>query len=255
MVVEKKKIVLLPPMGHSEDFFDLLIEALGDQFTIHTLNYPVVENNGCSSIIDEYVSYFSSELANIKGNFILGGLSLGATLSLRIKENLGDKITGIVLMASGGLKVARARKEMVQHHVASITCHETFIGKALSLDSLDNFLLHFNNDNAEVIAREYFLNYLKTRWSGNFDKDLGQNFVKAADEAVEINYEKLLAKYQHEIHLLWGMKDRIFSQRHLIRFKKLMPDAHFHNLNNCGHYLPLESPGECAKILRNLCKL
>jgi pimeloyl-ACP methyl ester carboxylesterase len=255
VVVDRKQIVLLPPMGHCEKFFTLLRDHLEDDFIVHTLNYPVIETKLKSSILEEYITYFCNELNKIEGEFILGGLSLGATLSLRIKDKLGDKVSCVVLMASGGLKVARARKEMVQHHINNITSREFFIGKALSLDSLGNFLLHFNNDLSELIAREYFDNVLSQRWEKKYDGELGRNFVQAAAEAIEVNYEGLLEKHQSSIHMLWGMKDRVFSQRYLRRFQKLMPNAKFHHLNNCGHYLPLESSEECAKILLNLCKL
>lgn len=255
MVVSKPVLVLLPPMGHSEDFYQFFEKELENYFIIKTLNYPIKHKSNDFSMIEEYVAYFCEEIRKIQGRVYLCGLSLGATLSLCIKEKLDDQVISIILIASGGLKVARARKEMVLHHVDHITSSKAFVEKALSLDCLDNFILHFNNTDSKDRAREYFQDYLSKRWHGQYEQSLGKNFIKAAAEAIEINYEKRLSKYQSEIHLIWGMKDRVFSVRHLKRFEKIMPKATIHKFDNGGHYLPLESPKECAKILINLCNL
>ena len=64
-----------------------------------------------------------------------------------------------------------------------------------------------------------------------------------------------MEKFQKEIVFIWGESDKIFSLRHYKKFNKLMPDAKFHLMSELGHYLPLESPAQTAKIILNYEKI
>jgi pimeloyl-ACP methyl ester carboxylesterase len=244
-------LFLIPPMGHNHSFFNELVAQLNDKFEIVFLNYPrlAADFDSSGDILEDFARYFAKKILEkeVLSASILG-LSLGATLSLRIKELLPDKIDTLFMMASGGLKVARARKSMINYALEKIPPHD-FIKKALGLSNIDEFIIHFSRNHD--IASEYYLDMLDEQWKDeNLEKYSGY-FIDQIKAALEVNYEAQMQSFQEDIVFIWGESDKIFSLRHYKKFIKLMPKACFHLLGDLGHYLPLESPKQTAKIILN----
>src|SRR5690606_14212505 len=107
---------------------------------------------------------------------------------------------------------------------------ETFLLHALEVGSSkeyeeSDFREHFHQ--SETHAREYWNYYKENLWSIEHRK-LGEralvNLVKAS---VEVNYEHLLTRFQKDISIVWGEKDKVFSMRFFEKFKKLCPQSQF----------------------------
>lgn len=244
-------LFLIPPMGHNHSFFKELVVELEHKFTIVFLNYPrhPSEFDSTGDVLEDFAQYFAKEI--IKQEVVSGsilGLSLGATLSLRIKEIIPAKIKTLFMMASGGLKVARARKSMINYALENIAPHD-FINKALGLSSLDEFMVHFSKNHET--ATKYYQLMIDKQWSDAHLEKYAGYFIEQIKAALEVNYESQMQAHQEDIVFIWGESDKIFSLRHYKKFNKLMPKASFHLLENLGHYLPLESPKQTAKIILN----
>lgn len=240
--------ITIPPMGHSKEFYQY--NQYKNQII---LEYPYNQETLQAEDSLEYLAnYFAKQIkTQIKDqDFCLIGVSLGATLSLRINELLENKAHKLILMASGGLKVARARKEMIAHAITHMPAKD-FIDKALALDSSESFLSHFDTSQPQVLKRAsdyYPIN--KSFWSSNSDLQK-EAFVKMAIDALNVDYQKQLELYQDKIILLWSENDKIFSMRHFRKFQKIMPQAQCLLFEGLGHYLPLEAPQHLDKIVED----
>lgn len=234
----------IPPMGHIKDIYNWC-EKRNAIFLEYPYNQEIIESEDS---LEYLAQYFANKIIETGAqDFCLIGVSLGATLSLRINEILNNKASHIIMMAPGGLKVARARREMVTHAIHNMDIEE-FIRKALGLDGLDSFLSHFNSN--EKVARDYYP-IIEEFWSGKFNSSQAEAFKKMAIDALNVNYEHLLDQYQTKIHLLWGEQDKIFSMRHFRKLKNKIPAADINLFNNVGHYLPIEAPEHLDKIVNN----
>lgn len=245
------RLVLLPPLGHDHKFYDPLREVLSSVET-HALDYPYFDESfpwESEDLIEELAQYFASQI-KAYGKVSLLGVSLGATLSLRVKEILGEKVDHLFLVSSGGHKVASFRKEMILTHLKE-QGPETFLLHALEVGSSkafeeSDFREHFHV--SETAAKNYWAHYRENLWNTDHRK-IGQralvNLVKAS---VEVNYEHLLSRFQKEISIIWGEKDKVFSMRFYEKFKKLCPQSQFY-LYKVGHFSPLETPEVFKDIL------
>jgi pimeloyl-ACP methyl ester carboxylesterase len=238
-------------MGHNKDFYSEIVKELNSTFKIVFLNYPRLasEFDSTGDILEDFARYFATKIDSYSqsGGSILG-LSLGATLSVRIKEILPNKVDTLFMMASGGLKVARARKSMINHALDNIAPHD-FIKKALGLTEFDDFKIHFSSNHE--LALGYFNTMNQEFWSNEALKKYTGYFIDQIKAALEVNYEAQLEAFQDDIVFIWGEADKIFSLRHYKKFQRIMPRANFSLLPDLGHYLPLESPKQTAKIILN----
>jgi pimeloyl-ACP methyl ester carboxylesterase len=231
-------------MGHIKEFYNWCAKK-NAQILEYPYDQKVIDSDDALEHLAQYFAKIIKE-TNSK-SFCLIGVSLGATLSLRINEILDNKATKIIMMAPGGLKVARARREMITHAIHNMD-QEEFIRKALGIDGLDSFLSHFNS-NTEI-ANDYYP-IINSFWSSIINLTQGDAFKKMAIDALNVNYEHLIEVYQDKIHLLWGEQDKIFSMRHFRKFQKKLPATQIELYNNVGHYLPIEAPEHLDKIINS----
>ena len=230
-------LVLLPPLGHDKVFFKPLEELLTNRYHIVCLDYPegLHQKNPLEQLTDFFTNWITE---NIESRIYLGGLSLGATLCFKIAERIPDKVIHIFAMATGGIPVARARKEAIDNAIKNYPLN-IFVEKALSLK---NFTDHFARNRA---VAETYQAYLQERISRN---DL-QNIPYLISAAVQIDYQLQMRKFQHNTTVIWGDADQVFSMRHLEKIKSAMPEAIYFVLPHLGHFLPLESPEQVARIM------
>lgn len=223
-------------MGHDGQFYDPLIAQLKNRFKLTTFNYP----DGLTKL-DDLSEYYANKIEQTREKHSLVGLSLGATLSYKITELVPSQVNSLFAMASGGPKVARARKEMI-HFAAQQMPPMDFIRKALSLD---DFQTHFSN-NTEL-AHQY-AKKLRLKWN-QAKKPAIENFLALIQDAVEVNYEQQMEQFQTKVELIWGGQDKVFTNRNFKKIQSCMPKANIHLLEQAGHYLPLEYPELVAKII------
>lgn len=239
-------LVLLPPMGHKSSFYSHLVKNLEGKYRkIHLLDYPV-ERVKDEDPIDTLVNHFELQIKKLNvSEFDLSGVSLGATLALRLKSHF-QNCHNLYLMAPGGLPVPDARKAIVQFAIKNYSFSE-MIGKTLGLN-VEDFLIHFSQN--QNIAKDYIESLINEYENNSKQREFFENIPYFLTKALEINYTDLFYQYEDQITILWGHKDRIFSSRYLRKFQKMLPNSNIVVFKNHGHYLPIEAPHEVSKEFR-----
>jgi len=187
-------------------------------------------------------TYFSTQ---IKGkNVSLIGLSLGATMCLRIKDILGDRIQHMYLMAPGGIPLSRIRKEMIRSALRELST-EDMVRRSLGLED-SKYLDHFSRNFESVNA---YFKILEAQLFSSFPNNNCDNFITYIKAAIDVDYTAQMKHYQDEISIIWGGKDKVFSSKHLLKIQSTMPRSKVYLLPELGHYLPLENPQQILNIL------
>lgn len=237
-------IFLIPALGHDKNMFKEFSSDEKCEFVC--LEYPYTELGNQKDYLEYCANYFASLIKVLNPNdFILAGVSLGASLCLRINQILANKATSLILMAPGGTKVARIRKEMIED-AASKLSDEEFVNKILSLESREDFLAHFSQNITQ--AQEYY-KIITDTWL-NADGHTYEEFKKLSVAATTIDYEELYKRFQFKTIILWGEKDRVFSKKNLEKLKEVAPSATYMIYPEFGHYIPIEAPMEFLNIAR-----
>lgn len=246
------KLVLIPPLGHDQKFYDALVSLLPGK-EILRLDYPYFDQSfpwESEDLINELAHYFSRMIDQHPEVNILG-VSLGATLSLRIKEILGTKVRHLFMVSSGGHKVASFRKEMILSHMKT-QGQETFLLNALEVGSTkefseSEFRLHFHHD--LTFPKAYWKHFTEVLWSKDHRRIGSPHLMNLVKASVEVNFEELLSHFQKDITIIWGEQDKVFSMRFYEKFKKLCKESQFYLYENVGHFSPLETPEKIKDIL------
>jgi len=129
--VTRPQLVLLPPLGHDSALFGPLADRLRDTCDVHALDYPgfgarahvalpglaarATDDAGRLALLDALVRDAHPQLTErgVQPD-VLGGVSLGGTLTLRLRDQLTRPPRALLLMASGGRRVASVRREGVR---------------------------------------------------------------------------------------------------------------------------------------------
>ena len=217
------------------------------------LDYPYWDQNfpwSEGDLIEKLAQYFATLIGPLQSVEIIG-VSLGATISLRIKEILGEQVAHLHLISSGGHKVASFRKEMILTHLRDMGPHE-FLLKSLEVGSQESFLnsdfkTHFHQ--GQIWAQDYWDYYTKKLWSQQHVQQAAHALSELVRASVEVNFEHLLERFQERISIIWADQDKVFSMRFYEKFKKLCPRARFYLLSGVGHFSPLETPERILHIL------
>lgn len=222
-------------------------------YEVVCLDYPYLDARFAWSegnLIEKLAQYFASKIETYQQVEIIG-VSLGATISLRIKEILGEKIYHLHLISSGGHKVASFRKEMILTHLRDLGPVE-FLLKSLEVGSsadFDNsdFKSHFHQ--TQIWAQDYWDYYTKKLWSKKNAQQAQMALCELVRASVDVNFEHLLERFQDHLSIIWADQDKVFSMRFYEKFKSRAPRARFYLLANVGHFSPLETPERILHIL------
>ena len=246
------RLVFIPPLGHDHKFYEPLVQMMGREVTL--LDYPYLEQSfdwNSKELIEELAQFFADKI-NQYDKVKIVGVSLGATISLRIKEILGDKVEHLYLISSGGHKVASFRKEMILTHLRDLGAEE-FLLKSLEVGSKSeyqnsDFKSHFHQ--AHKYAQVYWDYYTQELWKSEHAINAQIALTNLVAASVEVNFEHLLSKFQDQISIIWADLDKVFSMRFYEKFKKLCPRSQFYLLQGVGHFSPLETPKRILHILK-----
>lgn len=237
-------IFLIPALGHDKNLFNEFTSDEKCEFVC--LEYPYSELNNQKDYLEYCANYFAQLIKVLNpSDFILAGVSLGASLCLRINQILANKAHSLILMAPGGTKVTRIRKEMIEDASNKLN-NEEFVNKILSIESQEDFVSHFSQNTEK--ANEYYRT-LSESWQ-NADAHTYQEFKKLSIAATNIDYEDLYKRFQFKTFILWGEKDKVFSKKNLEKLKEVAPSATYVLYPEFGHYLPVEAPIEFLNIAR-----
>jgi pimeloyl-ACP methyl ester carboxylesterase len=270
--------MLIPPMGHDATFYYPLRDALGERCEVLLPDYPDdAELIGVphQALLDVLARFFMARLQaamavaaassatadalndaqNGRRCVVLGGVSLGATLSIRINHLMANEPTGrvpdkLLLMATGGLKVSRARKGMIETAMAQQSVLQ-FLRQSLAIDGDTFEQASFQHQFCALTpaVKEYWQHYAQTLWQFGNHPVKAENFLTMVRAALEVDYEDHIASESGNYVLLWSAKDRIFSMRMYKKLVALATQATFILMEDIGHYAPLEDPQRIAQII------
>ncbi len=207
-------ICLLPPLGHPAAIYEPLAETLLPDFELVALDYPV---DDLDLHAPDLLAALADRLApaiSARNPAIVGGISLGASLCYLLAERVGAE--AIVLMAPGGPRTPTTRREVI---VSSM---------------------------AELGEREFARRH--------FGEPPGSPEAVCAllRAALEADFEAAMARLPMRIEVVWGDRDRLFSERHMDRVRRALPPHRYHILAGVGHYAAAEAPDRVADIIRSV---
>lgn len=269
-------LMLIPPMGHDSQFYGPLRDALPD-IDLLTPDYPPLDQLAplpVTEVLDYLTAHFQQQLqqyltqtaapsasapsASAPYVVAIGGVSLGATLSIRLNHHL-QRLPGhthsqpqrVFLMASGGLRVSRARRETIELAIANYSPAE-FVLKSMAIDADtmadSTFPVQFQTMTPAVEA--YWNHQARQLRSLVADPLQAENFVKMTLAALGVDYEAHLAAECKNYSILWSEQDKVFSRRMYRKYQDIASQARFHLLDNIGHYAALEDPHRIAALIR-----
>lgn len=245
------KWVLIPPLGHDQEFYAPLISLLGREHCL-CLDYPYFASDfnwESDDLLEELAQYFAQKI-EIPQEVSVVGVSLGATLGLRITEILATKISQLFLISSGGHQVASFRKKMILHHLETLGS-DKFLQAALEVGSsadfeVSEFRRHFQQGLGE--ARAYWFHFTHHLWTPAKTQQGQRALLALVRASVEVNYEQLMQRLQKQLIIIWGSEDRVFSLRFYQKFRNTCPQSPCYLLA-VGHFSPLETPEQIKDIL------
>jgi pimeloyl-ACP methyl ester carboxylesterase len=277
-------LALLPPLGHDSELFAPLAARLRETWDVHALDYPgfgarshvtlpqlaarAVDEAGRLALLDALVADALAQLQerNVAPD-VLGGVSLGGTLSLRLHSLLARPPRALLLMASGGRRVASVRQHGVRaamnqlgdvafalQHLGLASSGATGVDDGHAQEAGESAAhelgagQHYARVTPEVSA---YLEHLRTRvWQGAGLEARARAAVAMLDAALSIDFEDAMRSNRVPALVVAGERDRIFTPRYIARYVQVLAGCETQCLPGVGHYPPLEAPDEVAALLQ-----
>jgi pimeloyl-ACP methyl ester carboxylesterase len=260
--VSRPVLALLPPLGHDSTLFAPLKDRLRDTWDVHALDYPgfgsrahvtlpqlaarAVDDTGRRALLDALVADAHAQLheRDVLPD-VLGGVSLGGTLSLRLHSLLAQPPRALLLMASGGdAWPACASRACARPWTSWATCPSP----SSTWASPPGAEQHYARVTPEVSA---YLEHLRLRvWQGTGVEARARAAVAMLDAALSIDFEDAMRSNRIRALVIAGDRDRIFTPRYIARYEQVLTASETVLLPGVGHYPPLEAPDEVAALVR-----
>lgn len=266
MTDRRPVVVLLPPLGCDGAFYAPLAQRLAPVARVVSVDHPAfgdddadVFGGGGAEELEEFEGLVRATAARIGAlgvtPAILGGVSLGGTLSLALAEALAPR--GLLLASPGGLPVAEARKGAIRAAMAEERTPEAFARRSLGIDATDfdasGFARHFAEgpelDPPRARARAYFEHLVTRTWSHERAPRRALAYAAMLRAATKVDLTEALRANRTPTSLVWGDSDRVFSARVASRYARTLSTSRLHLLPGVGHFAPLEAPAELARIV------
>jgi len=223
----KRPVALfLPPVGHDGSHWALVRARLEPDIDTIAYDYPGFGENTASfdydapdliaRIVLDVVSFVRRRGVEVT---LVGGTSLGGTLSFAIEAALDPKPRALLLVASSGLPVAFVRKDAIRAAFAALGETE-FVRTHLGFD--------FEPGDPRSHA-----------------------IVRLLDSALEIDFRAQMRARSRDVTIVFGDEDRIFPRTHPDKLAASIPGARLVRLPGVGHFPPREEPEVVANLVRS----
>jgi pimeloyl-ACP methyl ester carboxylesterase len=223
-MTERPLVVMLPALGLDVEMYAPFSAALADRADVLAIDYLELalrdSDLAAPGLVDRVERSLAGELARRDRHpTILGGVSLGGTLAYMLAKEFAPK--ALLLIAPGGLKVAKARRAAIEHASASKGVLE-FARESLGLE------------------REW----------GPAAVPRAEAYRALLFSALDVDIEERLRQNTVPTDLVWGAEDRVFSPRVMRRYADTLRGHDLHVIEGAGHFVPLDAPDDLARIVR-----
>jgi pimeloyl-ACP methyl ester carboxylesterase len=191
--------------------------------------------------------YSLDSLADFVGNFfvtlkiktcVLGGVSSGGALAMKIALKYPEKIEKLILVDSAGLP-SRAKKKNLLGIKTDTDIISLFESPA---DLINIYLNQFNLD--EAVSIEDRMNYLSTVMKKSVpectDNILKANGMFQVDGIDQITAPTLI---------VWGERDKLLPKSQAERFTRMIKDSRYVMIPEAGHLPHEESPEDFNTVI------
>ena len=223
----KQGMILLHGLFGALSNWDDVVTHFESKYDVHIPLLPIYEGwkgDGLESMVKFLEGYIeSAKLENV----ILVGNSLGGHVAVIYTHRHPQKVSKLILTGSSGLYedtstggfVKRGNLSYIRERVA-----HTFYDPAVATDTLVAEVFQITTDHKKCFA-----------------------IVKMAKSAQRNYVADILPQIQTQSLLIWGTNDKITPVGVAMDFKRLMPQADLHLLEECGHAPMMERPKEFNK--------
>lgn len=226
-------LIILHGWGICMDHFVKLQRELSDKFQVFTIDLPGFGKSDLPKWpwevgdYSQFVNQFTEKLE--LGRFYLFGHSFGGRISIKFAVLYPERLKGLILCSSAGIKPKNTFKKAVFLSVAKAGRILLSIPKISGLKPVARKLLY-------KAAREH--DYEKLN-----NKIMQESFKKVVNE----DLKPLLSKIKTNTLLLWGMEDKMTPLRDGELMNQKIRNSKMRIFEGVGHRLPYERPGEVAE--------
>lgn len=231
-----KAVLILPGWGTTIDTYRTLINSISTYSTVYCLDMPGFGESQEPSVswnVDDYVNFVTEfiESQNIKEIDLIGHSNGGRIIiKLMSHPNLNFKVNKIILIGSAGIvheKTLSQKFKIKTYKICKKICEFKPI-KAM----FPNIVTKLKNSFGSADYR-------------NASPIMKQTLV----QLVNNDLREYLPNINAPTLLIWGANDTATPICDAELMEKLIPDAGLVKIENCSHYVFLETPAYVNKII------
>lgn len=223
-------IVLLHGLFGALSNFNQLIEHFAPTYKVaipllplYDLELDQTTVTGMVDYIDEFIAYKNYPQVHLVGN------SLGGHIAQLYYLRRPEKVKSMTLTGSSGLfenSLGETYPRKSDYEYVKKKAEATFYNPAMATKELTDEVFEIVNNRAKAIR-----------------------LVSMAKSAIRHNLRNEVPSMNLPVCLIWGKEDVITPPFVAEEFRKLLPDAEMHIIDQCGHAAMMEQPETFNKIL------
>jgi len=233
---QKKDLILLHGLFGNLSNWHAVQQKFEAAHNVYVPELPLYKKNSKEANLNHYVAFLRDFIVlNKIERPVLIGNSLGGHIALLYSLEYPDEVEKLVLTGSSGL-------------------YESSLD--ISFPRINDFQFIANKVkevfyNQEAISDDLIENVYATIQ----DRERALSVVRTAKAARSQNLKDTLYTITLPVLLIWGMQDIVTPVSVAEEFFYLLPNAHLHLINYCGHAPMMEQPAEFNRKLEEFLNL